>query len=222
MPPPLPYFCLEVFVFKLHCFSSVCSLISVIMRLYLSHVTCKCRKCAPIANLKKNLNTTNMFTSIVMPGLSFSTSANSRCSFRCLRFALLRLMRMQLLSGPCTLWHQMGLISRTSRFWKGFSLESGTSGTSRFADRLETRSSRSFETCHDVGPSMCFMCKSLKCLNDLMSNEIRGCQRNALLFFFFKVLPLLVIEHTELYVPAGAGCPVSCCQLFLYSFFISH
>lgn len=129
MPPSLPYFCLEVFVCKLHCFFSVCSLISV----YLRHVTCKCRKCELIANLKKkqkNLNTTNMFTSIVMPGLSFSTSANSRCSFRCLRFALLRLMGMRLLSGPCTLWHQMGLISRTSRFWKGFSLESGTSGTS--------------------------------------------------------------------------------------------
>lgn len=173
---------------------------------------------------KKTLNTTNMFTSIVMPGLSFSTSANSRCSFRCLRFALLRLNE-----NATTEWSVHFVASDGADFQNITVLEGLLFGkwnkwNQQVADRLETRSSRSFETCHDVGPSMCFMCKSLKCLNDLMSNEIRGCQRNSLIFFFFfKVLPLLVIEHTELYVPAGAGCPVSsCCQLFLYSFFISH
>lgn len=63
-----------------------------------------------------------------MLGLSFSTSVNSRCPIRCLYFALLRFMRMQLIRGPCTLWPQMGL--------------------------------------------------SLKCLNDLMTDEIRGCRSN--------------------------------------------
>lgn len=86
-----------------------------------------------------------MFTSIVMPGLSFSTSANSRCSFRCLRFCTFKVNE-----NATTEWAVHFVASDGADFQNITVLEGLLFGkwkkwNQQVADRLETRSSRSLK-----------------------------------------------------------------------------